>query len=238
MEWKGGNLRGSVYRSTSGYRVEIAIRGERFVQAFLIRDFDSSWENAELAAREWHEVEFRKNGWVYHPWKETNNPTVVEVLLNNGVDTMKLDKDDLPLLDNLKGIGCRTDVCGVKYATYSEKGAHLFHRLVCPQWKRVDHINRNGLDNRRCNLRDGMNGVNCNNRRLHSNNSSGRNGVSRSAKHPAWQVTWREEGRYRTRSFADSKFGGKEGSWESACLFRDQIDQRLGITNGKEPIQT
>ena len=238
MSWQGGRLRGCVSETTSGFRFEIVTNGCKTYKDFARRDFDGSDEMCREAAKKWQREKCRENGWIYHPWRETELHGVVEVLLSNG-GTMKLDKDDLPLLDNLRSIGCRTDICGVKYATTRVKGRYiLIHRLLHPEWKRIDHINRNGLDNRRCNLRDGGNGLNSRNRRLHSNNTSGRNGISRSAKHPAWQVTWREEEKYRTRSFADSKYGGIENTFKSACLFRDQIDERLGITNGREPIQT
>ena len=42
----------------------------------------------------------------------------------------------------------------------------------------MDHKNRNGLDNRKKNLRDGSGGVNENNQTLHNDNTSGINGVS------------------------------------------------------------
>ena len=58
----------------------------------------------------------------------------------------------------------------------------LMHRMVLELAKgdgiEVDHINRNGLDNRKSNLRIVKHSVNCQNHSGYSHNSSGNNGVS------------------------------------------------------------
>lgn len=64
-----------------------------------------------------------------------------------------------------------------------------FHSIVYPEIDTIDHINRVGLDNRRCNLRDGSGSVNRWNQGAYKNNTTGRTGT----------VLIRSSGRYRAQ---------------------------------------
>ncbi|KAF0444371.1 hypothetical protein F8M41_003474 [Gigaspora margarita] len=52
-----------------------------------------------------------------------------------------------------------------------------FHQKIYSEWKIIDYINRNGLDNHEINLRDGLK-INQLNRKLHKNNTFGYNGIT------------------------------------------------------------
>lgn len=70
---------------------------------------------------------------------------------------------------------------GILYATgYREGRVIKMHRYIlnAPRSMLVDHKNRNGLDNRRDNLRQCSNGQNQQNARIGRNNASGFKGVS------------------------------------------------------------
>tara|TARA_R110000744_G_scaffold242635_1_gene359680 strand:+ start:259 stop:783 length:525 start_codon:yes stop_codon:yes gene_type:complete len=62
---------------------------------------------------------------------------------------------------------------------YGRKSAKSkkFHRFVMSEVKCVDHENRDGLDNRKSNLRDGGNSVNSFNQKIRSDNTTGFRGV-------------------------------------------------------------
>jgi hypothetical protein len=53
----------------------------------------------------------------------------------------------------------------------------LFHRLIKPKYKIIDHKNREGTDNRDINLRETTYSQNMLNRRLSKNNTSSFNGI-------------------------------------------------------------
>lgn len=64
-------------------------------------------------------------------------------------------------------------------------------------WPLVDHINLDGLDNRRANLRQASHAENMWNRRRLSNNTSGFKGVRWHKVHGKWEARIRTDGRRR-----------------------------------------
>lgn len=76
-------------------------------------------------------------------------------------------------------------------------GFEHLHRLMvaCPEGLFVDHINGNGLDNRRSNLRICTHAENMRNRKTHSNNKSGYKGVYFDKDGSRWRAQIRAEGK-------------------------------------------
>ena len=78
---------------------------------------------------------------------------------------------------------CVTNQPSTSYAVRNENNATIrMHRQILNlkygDGKIVDHINRNGLDNRKGNLRIVSKAINCRNHGGHSDNTSGYTGVS------------------------------------------------------------
>lgn len=73
----------------------------------------------------------------------------------------------------------------------SDRAMIRMHRLInkTPDGSITDHINRDKLDNRKCNLRDSDKSLNSINRDKQSNNTSGYRGVW----FDAWSNKWRAE---------------------------------------------
>lgn len=70
------------------------------------------------------------------------------------------------------------------YAKNAKVG--YLHKFICPQWKIVDHIDRNPRNNKKNNLRNGGKGINGLNRKAYG--ISGYKGVSRNHKRWAAKV--------------------------------------------------
>jgi hypothetical protein len=131
---------------------------------------------------------------------------------------MKCDIEHLPLVQERiwtanKG---RDKYCWYAKSRASKKREQeycLFHRRAYPDIKEIDHINRDGLDNRRCNIREGAGRVNATNRRKQKNNTSGHTGVRFEGGATArWKVQWidKESGKRRTKSFSVAKYGEED----------------------------
>jgi hypothetical protein len=79
----------------------------------------------------------------------------------------------------------------VRHATINHKTLTVFmHRIIvqCPDNMVVDHINHNGLDNRKSNLRICTSSQNSSNSRIRTDGLSKYKGVSLSKKNNKWQA--------------------------------------------------
>jgi len=149
---------------------------------------------------------------------------VLEVLLNHGKRTLV---DDTPEMRELLS---RHKICLHKcYAAVSIRfwgdnyNTVMVHRLIMgdpPEgMDEVDHINHDGLDNRRSNLRWVTHAQNMSNRRVSKNSASGVVGVHMSG--GGWQACWVDAyGCNRSQYFAALKYGGSEAARRLAVACR------------------
>ena len=82
------------------------------------------------------------------------------------------------------------------YAVRSASGVRLHMHTLIADVKGPDHVNRNGLDNRRINLRTANQSQNCANQGVPSNNTSGYKGVTRNRANRKWKAQINVNGQY------------------------------------------
>ena len=111
---------------------------------------------------------------------------------------------------------------GQRYAVRSQNGQILLmHRVIlnAPPAVEVDHINRNGLDNRRTNLRLATRAENTRNAKLSRRNTSGFRGVSFDRFSGRWLATVRSDRRtYRLGAFATAEEAAIAYDFAAAAL--------------------
>lgn len=94
---------------------------------------------------------------------------------------------------------------------------HLFPEIVPPR----DHIDRNGLNNTRINLRSGANGIN----RRNSHTVKKDKGIKEEDR--AYRATWSDSlGKHHSRVFTWSKYSSPEDAYNAAVACRVENDQK------------
>lgn len=117
----------------------------------------------------------------------------------NKVGETLIDAADLPmLLEFGHRWSLRREKKRRKSYAKTKSGSLLLHRLLVPDAPQVDHINGNGLDNRRANLRACTNAENQRNRGRSANNKSGYKGVRWHAASRRWRAQIVSDGQQRT----------------------------------------
>lgn len=111
---------------------------------------------------------------------------VAFVTLTRGYEAI-IDAADVPLVERFNWYACvqRNTVYASRKAN---KTSVLMHRVIMddPDGFQVDHIDGNGLNNRRENMREATNAQNAHNSRIQRNNTSGFKGVSRHNRSAKW----------------------------------------------------
>lgn len=159
----------------------------------------------------------------------TKNRIVVDHL------EMSLNHDKVMLFDEADLELARSRVWtafahGCRY--YAKSNSGYFHKLATG-YETTDHINRDGLDNRRRNLREADARLNANNRKRFSTNTSGVTGVLRGKNQHGrefWEARWRASEKRVRRVFAVSTHG-EDGAKAAAIEARKEAEERLGIMN-------
>ena len=173
----------------------------------------------------------------------TKNTYEVHVVNNSDDYYMLIDECDLPTVDSLTICIVRSGKVNAQpYASFSHKGTREEKKNKDIKWLQnvhnkitgfamVDHINRNTLDNRRCNLRETNHKENMNNRGNVHKGASGILGIRYVKKDNAWQARIKQDGKEYTQSFSIKKYGD-DGAKRMALEARKLMNERFNSQNG------
>lgn len=146
-EWEGGIGSGNIKWYKSYYELSF---NDNTKYNFYVKDFKSKKETLEEVKKENYLISKRK-GKLANRYR--NKGTYYEVQLN-GCFLGKIDLEDLYLLEKNHWIAKLPNKKNKRLYMLSNNKSNpqLFHNLVLPEKNEIIHINRDGLDNRRCNL--------------------------------------------------------------------------------------
>lgn len=226
-EWQGGIPSGSFCLMNGAYVV-------RFVDGTR-KSFNIKLKNAKKSAEKYRKEQSLKKNLTRNMYRIIHcdiEGEYIEIQLQKNY-IAKIDVDDLQLALKYKCYAHKGHDRLYMYQTVDRNKKLLFHRVLFPEYKQVDHINRDGLDNRRKNLRPVSVTENNLNQKKRKDNKSGKTGIHYSKYDKCWVVQWPENGKRRKKSFSESKYG-YEGAKLMAINYRQQMDNKNSLMNGYE----
>lgn len=152
----------------------------------------------------------------------------------HGVCVMTMDTEDVPKITPYK-----ISILKNRYTYYADTKDGPVHRLVfdeLPKDVLVDHYNKNGLDNRKANLRPVTCSINNRNAKLRIDNSTGVRGVSK--EHDIkYRATWIDtNGKMHSKTYSITKYGeSKAKQLAIDCrLSMEKENEYISIQEGSE----
>ncbi|RIB01975.1 hypothetical protein C2G38_2050442 [Gigaspora rosea] len=187
---------------------------------------DSNWEdkfeNFEVLS-EWEKSTSTNNNKKlnYFHLVEINSKVYYEVQTQKPEIMFLLDLKHYKLLEDHTWYSWTTKKRNTYYIlTGTNKTIKKVHRMIHLKWPIIDHINRNGLDNRECNLRKTTPRENNLNRWKRKDNTSGYNGISFDKNMNAWVFDWKENNKHKTKCFCISRRRTSEEAKKLAVEFK------------------
>jgi hypothetical protein len=237
-DWQVGKPMGSILqreeKNSGAKRYEVRVplgNGALKSKSFPFSD-DESQVEAEQDAKQWLTQFSKENGLTKNMIRVLDENTI-EVQLTQG----KILKTDMQFADICQAHCLCVAKSGNPTAEYYVSASInnqpvYFHKHITGN-NMTDHINRDPMDNRLCNLQATTHKLNNNNRGMNKkylNNPDHILGVRYVEKDQAWQARIKQNGKEYTKSFSVKKFG-HEGAKELAITTRKTLGNHFQCAN-------
>jgi len=218
-DWYGGKVGGSITETKTSFKVQFKSE-EAQTKSFNKDRFGT--DKAKILAEKYKIEESKRAGItkncirdvrvISHPHLKTGY-TYKEVMLKDDKFTM-IENDNIELvIQNNLNLYVPKDRKTSYVNIFSNKYTKRLHTVLYPEFSEVDHIDRNGLNNLKYNVRDGGGRVNNSNKSKQTNNTSGTTGVRFEGGTKArWKASWvdKETGNRKSKSFSITKYGEEQ----------------------------
>lgn len=260
MSWEKGKPGGTLFKRKDGncWNVVFQKEGKTISKTFSFKNYENE-EEAYKEAKKFQidkskQLNLTKNMYrkleddTYWNNDKLNHPPIsnayeIHILHNDKDYYMLIDESDLHIIDKYAVVITKNSHKNCKeYACFSQKGTREDKKLgklknlsihnYITGYKFVNHINRNPLDNRRCNLRESSAKLN-NNNKGNVHKAKGILGVRFIQKDNAWQARIKQDNKEYTRNFSVNKYGNEEAK-KLAIEARKQFNREFNCTNGED----
>jgi hypothetical protein len=232
-KWQGGKPGGTLINNINKGIITV-----RFTNPNMARSFNYTLETkvkAENEAKTFRYYESEKRGLTknrYRYVKDIHGKECIEFELQNNMYGY-CDINDINIVTQCVWTAKKSnDKYYIGHSkNISNPRAEKFHNLLFPEYASVDHINRDGLDNRRINLRESNSTINEKNQKKRIDNKTGKTGVHFDINSNRYIVQWVDETGRKKKSFSTNKYGINVAR-ELAIKFRQEMDQITDTYNG------
>lgn len=171
-------------------------------------------------AEEMANISFKSKKKIYHIIEEHDNHAIMKIyhVPTDSCYDVYLDLEDVAKVENHKWYINVPQNARTYYVANDKLGKlHRYLMSINDSSVNVDHIDRNGLNNTKENLRLVSTSLNKKNMNVRADNKFGCNGISLDKN--SYRVSWQENGRQHSKKFCINKY---DNALEEAIMFRKE----------------